>query len=201
MRDTKENILITALELFSQSGYEAVSVSDIAGRLGMTKGALYKHYKNKRDIFDSIAARMERMDYERSGLFELPEGTAAEDGEGYRAASLDKLIEFGKAQLRYWTEDEFSSAFRRLLTLEQYRSDEMMALYQQYLAGGPLGYVADILAAHSLPNAANEAVRFYAPMFLFYSLYDGAEDKSAVFAAADAHFESFRKSWGGEKNG
>ena len=49
MSDTKEKILFTALRLFARDGYEAVSVSAIAGELGMTKGALYKHYKNKRD--------------------------------------------------------------------------------------------------------------------------------------------------------
>ena len=54
MADTKERILMTALRLFARDGYEAVSVSAIAGELGMTKGALYKHYRNKRDIFDSI---------------------------------------------------------------------------------------------------------------------------------------------------
>lgn len=59
MTDTKERILQTALRLFAEDGYEAVSVSTIAGELGMTKGALYKHYKNKQDIFDSIVARME----------------------------------------------------------------------------------------------------------------------------------------------
>ena len=47
MGDTKEAILTTALQLFAGNGYEAVSVSEIAGALGMTKGALYKHYKNK----------------------------------------------------------------------------------------------------------------------------------------------------------
>ena len=57
MTDTKERILQTALRLFAEDGYEAVSVSTIAGELGMTKGALYKHYKNKQDIFDSIVAR------------------------------------------------------------------------------------------------------------------------------------------------
>lgn len=62
MSDTRENILTTALELFAKDGYEAVSVSMIAGKLGMTKGALYKHYKNKRDIFDSILLRMESVD-------------------------------------------------------------------------------------------------------------------------------------------
>lgn len=201
MKGTKENILLTALELFSRSGYEAVSVSDIAGRLGMTKSALYKHYKNKRDIFDSITARMEQRDAERSRLFELPEEAMTEGGEDYSAASLRQLIEFSKAQLRYWTEDEFASAFRRLLTLEQYRDGEMRAMYQQYLAGGPLGYVADILGAHGLPNAEREAMEFYAPMFLFYSLYDGAEDKSSIIAAADAHFERFLQKWEGMDNG
>lgn len=54
MISTKENILITALHLFAKDGYEAVSVSQIAGSLNMTKGALYRHYKSKRDIFDHI---------------------------------------------------------------------------------------------------------------------------------------------------
>ena len=45
MTDTKESILKAALGLFAVKGYEAVSVSQIAGTLGMTKGALYKHYK------------------------------------------------------------------------------------------------------------------------------------------------------------
>ena len=51
MSDTKEAILITALHLFAKEGYEAVSVSRIAGALEMTKGALYKHYQSKRDMF------------------------------------------------------------------------------------------------------------------------------------------------------
>ena len=38
MTDTKEQILMTALHLFAQDGYEAGSVSRIAGALGMTKG-------------------------------------------------------------------------------------------------------------------------------------------------------------------
>ena len=73
MTDTKENILMTALRLFARDGYEAVSVSAIAGALGMTKGALYRHYKNKRDIFDSIVERMYQIDAERSQAYEVPE--------------------------------------------------------------------------------------------------------------------------------
>ncbi len=58
MGDTREKILLTALHLFARDGYEAVSVSDIARALSVTKGALYKHYASKRTIFDSIVERM-----------------------------------------------------------------------------------------------------------------------------------------------
>ena len=68
MANTKENILVTALRLFAQDGYEAVSVSKIAGELGMTKGALYRHYKNKRDIFDKIFEHICQLDIERYGV-------------------------------------------------------------------------------------------------------------------------------------
>ena len=54
MSNRKEEILIVALHLFARDGYEAVSVSQIAGELGMTKGALYRHYKSKRDISASL---------------------------------------------------------------------------------------------------------------------------------------------------
>ena len=56
--DTKERILETALELFAQSGYLGTSMSDIAKQLGITKGALYKHYKSKQEILDCIVERM-----------------------------------------------------------------------------------------------------------------------------------------------
>ena len=54
MANTKEKILLISLNLFAKFGYEAVSMKDIADKLGITKGALYKHYKNKQDIFNSI---------------------------------------------------------------------------------------------------------------------------------------------------
>ena len=52
--ETKERILNTALALFSQRGYLGTSMRDIAQRLGITKGALYKHYAGKQEILDSI---------------------------------------------------------------------------------------------------------------------------------------------------
>ena len=64
-KSTKERILDEALKLFAQSGYMGTSMNDIADRLGVTKAALYKHYKSKQEILDSIVEKMNRMDQER----------------------------------------------------------------------------------------------------------------------------------------
>lgn len=53
----KERILEEALQLFSQNGYTGTSMNDIAAKLGVTKAALYKHYKSKQEILDSIVEK------------------------------------------------------------------------------------------------------------------------------------------------
>lgn len=193
MKNTKERILLTALRLFARDGYEAASVSAIAGELGMTKGALYKHYRSKRDIFESILARMERRDAEQAAEYDVPEGPPEEMADAYQNASLDQIAAFSKAMFRYWTQDDFAAPFRKMLTLEQYRSEEMARLYQQYLASGPLGYMSDLFGALGFPQARTEAAGFYGPMFLLYSVYDGAADKEAVLAGIDAFLDNARE--------
>jgi Predicted acetyltransferase len=193
MAETKEQILMTALRLFARDGYEAVSVSDIAGELGITKGALYKHYKNKRDIFDSILRRMERRDAEQAGEHALPGDSAEKMADAYRNASVDDMIAFSKGMFRYWTQDAFAAQFRRMLTLEQFRSPEMGELYQQYLAAGPVDYMANLFAGLGLTEPEREAAEFYSPMFLLYSVYDGTEDRGAVLSMLDGIMERARR--------
>ena len=190
MGDMKERIALTALRLFSQNGYEAVSMRDIAEAVGVTAGALYKHYAGKRDIFDAILARMERRDAEQAREHALPEAPPEAGEEPYRAASAAQLVAFSRQMFRYWTQDAFAAQFRRMLTLEQFRSREMGALYQQYLGAGPLGYVVDLLSALGVREPETAAVRLYAPMFLLYSVYDAAEDKAAVLSRMDAILDS-----------
>lgn len=81
------------------------------------------------------------------------------------------------------------------MTLEQYRSAEMAALYQQYLAAGPLQYMTDLFGemTDSAEDAGMLALSFYAPMFMLYSLYDGAEDKDTVSALLHTHIVRFAK--------
>lgn len=195
MSETKDKILITALKLFAERGFEAVSVSDIAQCLSVTKGALYRHYESKQAIFDSILALMENDDLSRSRDFGVPEAPIFENERTYADSSLEQLVKFGEAQLRYWTAEEIPSNFRRMLTLEQYHGEKMSELYKQYFTAGPLEYVTDILQSHKIAEPRVQAIQFYAPMLLFYSLCDCAEDKQSVYDYAREHFESFCRKW------
>ena len=180
MGNRKEEILIVALHLFARDGYEAVSVSQIAGELDMTKGALYRHYKSKRDIFDCIVRRMEQQDGEQARENEVPQESIEKTPEEYINVSLDDFVKYSKSMFEYWTEDDFASSFRKMLTIEQFRSEEMQNLYQQYLASGPAEYVKDLFKNMKIKNPEENAVKFYANMFFYYSMYDGAADKAKV---------------------
>ena len=52
--DTRARVQKVALELFAEQGYEKTSLREIAGRLGVTKAALYYHFKSKEDIVHSF---------------------------------------------------------------------------------------------------------------------------------------------------
>jgi AcrR family transcriptional regulator len=72
--DTRTRIQEVALELFTEQGYEATSLREIAERLGVTKAALYYHFKSKDEI---VASFMED-----------------------RAAALTRLVEWAAEQPR-----------------------------------------------------------------------------------------------------
>ncbi len=178
MSDTKENILTTALSLFAQNGYEAVSVSMIAGVLGVTKGALYKHYKNKRDIFNSIVERMYQIDTERAKKYCVPQGTLDEMSEEYKNTEFNNIVQFALAQFDFWTTDVFASNFRKMLTLEQYKTPEMNTLYQDCIVSGPIKYLENLFSEMIKKgilkkiDAKQLAIEFYAPFFLLISTSD-----------------------------
>jgi AcrR family transcriptional regulator len=102
--DTRTRIQDVALELFTEQGYEATSLREIAERLGVTKAALYYHFKTKEDIVTS--------------LFDS------------RVAAMDELIAWGESQPRApETRREFVR--RYAADLQQGRHHEMMRFFER----------------------------------------------------------------------
>ena len=80
-----------------------------------------------------------------------------------------------------------------MLTLEQYRDPKLTGLYHDYLATGPVEYMAAIFRklTDSDEAAMQLALEFYGPMFLLYSIYDGAKEKESVAPMLCAHIDRF----------
>lgn len=53
---TKDKILAEAMELFAQFGYKGASVRKIAAKVGIRESAIYNHFTNKEEIFQSVAS-------------------------------------------------------------------------------------------------------------------------------------------------
>ena len=158
------------------------SMNEIALRLGVTKAALYKHYSSKQEILDSIVERMNQMDAKRAKEYEMPDGDMEDVIAGYKNIALEKIRQFTKVQFLHWTEEEFSCCFRKMLTLEQYREPKLR--YMEAVFSG---------IVESGEDAKQLAMDFYGPIFLLYSIYDGAENKQEVVKQVEEHVEKFAK--------
>ena len=163
--ETKKRIIETALALFSQSGYLATSMNDIAQQVGLTKAALYKHFSGKQEILDCIIAQMERMDLERAQEYEMPETEPDGFAEAYQHIPAEQIYAYSLAQFRHWTEEEFPARFRRMLTLEQCREPGNGAAVPRLPRRRPGGvYGGDLsekMAGLGRTGAMQLALRFY----------------------------------------
>lgn len=200
MENTKERILLAALQLFARDGYAAVSVREIAEQLGITKGALYRHYPSKQGIFLAILARMAERDAMQAQRYGLPEDSRERMPEAYSRVTVRQIVDFSRAQFAYWTEDAFAAPFRRMLTLEQFRNAEMAALYSQYLSAGPVGYLTDLFAGIGLAQPEQKALRLYGAMHLMYAVYDGGEAAKAR-EMLEAYFRELEQNFAEESTG
>ena len=66
-RATRETLIEAALGLFTERGYAAVGTEEIVARAKLTRGALYHHFADKRDLFRAVFQRVEGDLMERIG--------------------------------------------------------------------------------------------------------------------------------------
>jgi AcrR family transcriptional regulator len=57
---TRERLVDVATELFAERGYGAVGTEEIVARAGVTRGALYHHFRDKQDLFRAVFERLEK---------------------------------------------------------------------------------------------------------------------------------------------
>lgn len=118
-KDTKERILDEALRQFSKKGYDGTNIRELTASLGLVKSSMYKHYKSKEEIWNSLLDKMIAYYAEHFGSAEnLP---PVPD-------SLEGLVAMTMHMVDFTVHDERVVMTRKLLSIEQYRDERASQL-------------------------------------------------------------------------
>ena len=189
-RNTREEILDVALSLFSTKGYDATSLSDISAMLGVSKAALFKHFDSKEEILFSVMKMMDEEDRNRARDMNVPEDKKSESEEDYRDINKDDFISYALSQFEYWTENKRASEYRKFLSLERLRREELRIKWEENFVSGPLSYTKDVMEALGIDGYEKKAMRLWSLMFLSYFLFDSGEDKEKLKTNLKEEFET-----------
>ena len=124
--DTKESILFNALEMFAQTGYNTVSIRDIAGTVGIKESSIYYHFKNKQDILDSIIDRYESHIRNLTDIL----NTAVIDMDSTEPLTFHAMKDYFFEKYLF---DPFCNQVMRLMMIEQFHDEKVQILYNRYL--------------------------------------------------------------------
>ncbi len=201
--ETKQKILYAALDLFSQKGYDAVSVRDIARAVGIKESSLYNHFQNKQDIYDSILAFYEARGEEVGYSLDLTNEEKryvvdAHINDLYRNMTPEQFSRMAETLFDYYFTDELNVKLRKMLTIEQYRDQEAARRYRENALEAALTYQTELFAAlieEGLFRRADPymvALAFYSPIFVMLYKFDatpeGHAEAKAQFLRHIDHF-------------
>ena len=142
--DTKQRILLEALRLFSKRGYDAISVEQIASAVGIKAPSLYKHYKSKKDIFDAIFEDTAKRYEEFIQTISIPVTDSKQYVVVFENITAEDLVQKVKSLIEYSLHDEYISKFRKMMTIEQFRSPELSKLYSDRYVNQIQNYHTDL---------------------------------------------------------
>lgn len=205
-RDTKHRILDEALSLFAQKGYANVFVGEIAEKVGIKAPSLYKHFKSKQAIFEGVLEEMNARYRAQTSLMNFGGENAQDDAPFFQNITEDKLVEVGTMLFQYFLHDEYSSRFRRMMTIEQFNNPDLAKLYDKIYVDEPLSYQGAVLGMLTQQGQLHTekvdimTLQFYAPIFLLLSICDRDpnREKEALKTLAE-HIRQFNKIYGGRK--
>ena len=145
--DTKQRILNKALELFAAKSYDSVSVGEIAGAVGIKTPSLYNHFPGKQAIFDAIVESTAAQYEADTGKIDIHVENAARDVPVFTEITAEGLFEKVRQIFEYSLHNQCIRRFRRMMTMEQFRSPELAALYSERYVDRVLAYHAGIFRA------------------------------------------------------
>ena len=195
---TRQRILDAALALFSARGYDSVSVGEIAKAVGIKAPSLYNHFPSKRAIFDAIVEATAAQYEADTDKIDIHVQNVTQDIPAFTEITADALVEKVRQIFLYSLHDENISRFRRMMTIEQFRSPELAALYSRRYVERVLDYHAGIfralIAAGEIQAEDPDtlAMLYVAPVLTLIGVCDRQpERETECLARLEAHVRLF----------
>ena len=192
--NTKQEILEASLELFSMQGFEATSISQIAGAVGIRKASLYSHFESKQAILDALVEEVLEQ-YGKHSIF------ARKDWEK-NADSLprtsDEAAQMILGQIRYILHDPTISRARKMLVIEQFQNRSLAELQTKQNYSDVLRYFSGLVKQLIRQGVLAEedpeimAAQFCLPISVWINLCDREPDREPeVMALVEKHIRQF----------
>ncbi|MBI5679718.1 MAG: TetR/AcrR family transcriptional regulator [Methanobacterium sp.] len=129
-KTTKEKIFDISIDLFSQKGFDAVSIREIARGVGIRESSIYNHYKNKEAILDTI------IDYFKSELNQS--GLPEEDAEALIEQGPKVFFEVGAKMYIEKINTPQMEKIWRLISIETYHNEKIRDFFKKELLEEPI---------------------------------------------------------------
>ena len=181
---TKERIIDEALTLFSTKGFKGTSVKNIADAVGIKDSSLYKHFKSKQEILDSIVETMNSRIGTMSDMIGIPsDNDMKKSAEIYAGFDEDRLVTFSKKVFLFYLKDPYISRFWRMGNIEQYNNPTVYRVFSKMFLEDSIAYQTELFKDmvkqkfFTQADPAVMAMNFYAPIYFLLSRYAMCPEK------------------------
>ena len=206
---TKEKILEAALALFSKRGYTAVSVRDIAAKVGVRESAMYKHFSDKRAVFDRLVADYIALsDDFMADINALPTQdpeSLKQTAEIYSKLTDEEFLKIGGRVFTAFLLRPDVIQFWRMISIERFNDKKLAKLWHRLLFEEPIEFQTGMFGLLVNIGAVRPAeptilaLEFFAPLLLLYlqalPFEPGSKEFKRSLEFANLHMKHFRETY------
>lgn len=189
--NTKERLIMAALDLFSVKGYDGTTVEDIAKHVGIKAPTLYKYFRGKEELMQQLGERFDG---------EYLRGMEQNMAGAEKIRSGRDLTDFSMGIIQFTMSDEMVVKVRRMVNIEQYRSEiftERATRYQITRICSIYAVVFKMMMDQGTMIQGDPyvfALEYTAPVTVMIQMSDRQPDRrEEALAAIARHFEAFNE--------
>ena len=197
---TKERIIYESLRLFSEKGFDGVSMREIAAAVDIKAASLYAHFKGKEAIYQAIVDTMKQRYNQETMLLHIDGSDAKADVSVYKNISTEQLYSIGEQLFLFFVHDEYTRMYRKILTMEQYKNPVLATEFSKQYYDEAISYQSklfEMLAESGVFMLADYevmAVQFFSPIYVMMTICDRQPQReSEMLNLLKRHIDQFAR--------